>query len=611
MKKTLFFIVIFGITIGAIAQQIPLKGVVTVQNSKTYTGKTHYVKNAEVTHPNAKSDVTDDDGNFTLNITGLKQNIQTQITVTLYGAYNDYVVVNEKELQSITLGRITPVGVYICKKGDLEQRQAEMVGINMRKLEERMEADKKRLQKELDALRQNNDYLNVRCGEIKDSLNIISKNIDNAFERIKEYAQTMVLENLDDKDNNYIKAYDCFSRGELDSVSYYLSDYELDLKYQKVLQLQEEAKKEKELAEILTESAKAKEEYSENSLSNLIKEWLLLARTYGIKYDYDKAMLYYEKVIEVAPLNTETFFEYAKYLYSIREYNKAEKYFPICLEQYRALEKKNPKIYSADVAMTLLNLTMLHSALNEHPQALEACKEALEIYQNLAEENPETYLPHKAKALNELACSYFYTNDFSKALELFKEILDICRKLAAENPETYLVDMAGAWGNLANSYRALAEYSKALEGFEEALEIYKKLTEENPKAHLTKMTHVLNNLAILYYQIDKYKQALESFEEALNIHKKLAEENPKAHLSDIANISYNMALVHSTLNENSQALEKFKEALEIYGNLAAESPKAYLPNMAKILKKMADLYSDTNEYRQTLEKYEKALEIYK
>ncbi|MDR2970427.1 MAG: hypothetical protein LBU83_00655, partial [Bacteroidales bacterium] len=89
MKKfTLFFALFFCVTINVIAQQIPLKGIVTVQNSKTYTGKTQYVKNAEVTHSNAKNDVTDDDGKFTLNITGLNQNIQTQIAVVPHGEYS-------------------------------------------------------------------------------------------------------------------------------------------------------------------------------------------------------------------------------------------------------------------------------------------------------------------------------------------------------------------------------------------------------------------------------------------------------------------------------------------------------------------------------------------
>jgi molybdopterin converting factor small subunit len=210
MKRILFFIINFGIILSSLSQQVQLKGIVTVQNSKTSTGKIQYVKNAEIEHineNNAKTkDVTGDDGKFTLNIKGVKPNTQTQISVIPYGEYADHVVVNKKELQDITLGRVTPLSIYLCKKGELEQRQAEMIGINMRKLEERLEKDKKRLQNELEELKSKNDYLNVRYGQIRDSLDIISKNIDKAFERIKEYAQTMTLENLDDRDGNYVKA---------------------------------------------------------------------------------------------------------------------------------------------------------------------------------------------------------------------------------------------------------------------------------------------------------------------------------------------------------------------------------------------------------------------
>ena len=124
------FIVILGIAVNSAAQQVKLHGVVSVQNSKINTGRTQYVKGAEVEHVNLKNaktgDVTGDDGKFTLDIQGVQPNSQTRISVILHGNYADYVVVNEKEIKDITLGRVLPVGVYICKKGELEERRAEM-----------------------------------------------------------------------------------------------------------------------------------------------------------------------------------------------------------------------------------------------------------------------------------------------------------------------------------------------------------------------------------------------------------------------------------------------------------------------------------------------------
>ena len=610
MKRAVFFTFIFGMVVSSIAQQIPLKGVVSVQNSKTQTGKTQYVKNVEVTHPNAKNDVTDDDGKFTLNITGLKQNIQTQIAVVLSGTNKDYVVVNEKELRDITLGRVTPVGVYVCKRGELEQRQAEMVGINMRKLEERTDADKKRLQNELENLKSKNDYLNARYSEIKDSLDIISKNIDKAFERIKEYAQSMVLENLDDKDNLYVKAYDCFSRGELDSVSYYLQDKELELKHQKILQMQEEAKKEKELAAILTESARAKEEYSENSLHELIKEWLLLARTYNMKNDYEKTMFYYEKAINADTLQMDNMFEYANYLHSIREYTKAEIYYRQCLERYRTLERENPKAHLANIARVLNRLATLHRIVNEHSKALEEYGEALDIRRKLATENA-IYLADVATTLNDLAILHRANNEPRKALEGNEEALKIRRKLVTENSTVYLADLAQTLNNLAVLHWSFKEYSKALEEYGEALEIRRKLAAENPKAYLPDVAQTLNNLAVLHWNTKEYEKASQKYEEALKIRRSLSEENPKVYTDKVAQTLENLAILHKATKEYPKALKEYEEALEINRGLAAENPKAYLMYVAQTLDNLANLREEIKDYPKALAEREESLEIFR
>ena len=609
MKRAIFFIAVFGITANSIAQQIPLKGVISVQNSKTQTGTTQYVKNAEITHPNAKNDVTDDDGKFTLNITGLQQNVQTQITVILSGAYSDYVVVNEKELRDITLGRLMPLPVYICKRGELEKRQAEMVGINMRKLEERMEKEKNRLQKELEELKSKNDYLNVRYSQIKDSLDILSKNIDNAFERIKEYAQTMVLENLDDKDNNYVKAYDCLAKGELDSVKYYLKDEELNKKHRQLLLLQEDAKKKKELAATLTESAKAEEERYKSGINELIKDWFLLAQTAALQNKYEETEMYYKKMINADSMNADIIFEYARYLQSIREYAKSEQYYLQCLEKYRVLEKENPKAHLNEVAGTLHNFANLYRTIKEYPKALTAFEEVLEIRRKLAAENP-IYLADLATTLNDFAVLHWITKEYPKALAEYEEALEICKNsLVEENPKECLVNTAMILLNLANLHQTVKEYPKALEEYEEVLEMGRKLAAENPKKYLANVAQILNNLAILHWYVKEYPKALTAFEEALEIRRKLALENPKAYLTNVATTLNNTAVLHQDMKEYGKALEKHKEALDIFKRFAAETPKAYLANVVDVLNNLSWCFLCVKEYAQAEQYASEALKL--
>jgi len=660
-KNTILFITMLGFMLHAVAQQVPLKGVVTVQNSKTYTGKTQYVKNAEVEHTNAKNaktkDVTGDDGKFLLSIKGVELNTQTQIALTLHGEYGDYVVVNEKELRDITLGRLAPISVYVCKKGDLEQRQAEMVGINMRKLEERLEKDKNRLQKELNELRAKNDYLNVRYTEIKDSLNVISDNIDKAFERIKEYAKTMTLENLDDRDENYVKAYNCFSRGELDSVFHYLSEYELELKYQKVLQLQQEAQKEKELATILTESARQKEELSENTLNELTKEWLLLARTANMQNDYEKTQLYYGKILHADPTNTDIMLEFADYLQKIQEYEKAEPYYVQCLEINRTFVLENPNNYLPKLAKTLnslgyvhysksdfvnaskaykealtifrtlaedegsestlsavasilVNLGILHSDSKEHSMALPEFEEAFSIFKKLAEEhtNPD-HLSGVAKTLLYIASSHMDLNELTSALQEFDESVKIFRELAAENPK-HLHYLAVALQRRAVFHYYKRDYPLALQDNQDALQIYRALANENPKTYLSLLAGLLNNLATMRGDLEEYSTALSEYEESLKIRRELAAEQPVIFLPALANTLANYGRINRVLEKYQFALEQYEEALKIRRDFAAENPKAHNVYVAMLLTNLADLQSVTNKYSDAIQSYEESFKMF-
>ena len=503
MRRIIYlFIALVIITSNVLAQQIPLRGVVTVQNSKTYTGNTQYVKNAEATHPNAKTEVTDDDGKFTLYITGLKENSQTQITVIPYGEYTDYVVVNERELQDITLNRVLPISVYICKKGELEQRTADMIGINMRKIEERMENDKNRLQKELEELKLKNDYLNVRFKEIKDSLQFISDNIDNIFERIKKYAKTLVIENIDDKAENYANAYSCFLRGELDSVSYYLIDEELDLKYQKILLIQQESKKERESAAILIESAKEKEEYTENNFNELLKEWLLLANTADLQNDYEKAMFYYEKVISADTMNLDIILSYADYLRNINMNIKAEKFYLKCLSICEFLVKKNSSLYLQYLVIALNKLGDNYFAQHKYNTAEKYYLRCLDIREQQSKENPNVYLSDLADILNDLGDNYYNQKKFSTAEKYYLRCMDIREQKVKENSE-YITDLKIILKHISLNYAAQGKEKKALKYYMRCLNYIEKLAKSNQKDYLPLLATILNEIGS-YYQFFLY-----------------------------------------------------------------------------------------------------------
>jgi hypothetical protein len=351
-------ILLLGIILAILSthpQQIPLKGVVTVQNSKIRTGRIQYVPNAQVEHPKAKPEASDSEGNFTLFVTGVKSGAQTAITVTPPGAYRGYVVVNEREMQNITLGRILPVYIYVCPQGELEQRKAELIGVNMRHYEARIENDRKRLMDELQSLKDRNDYLYARYVEISDSLKLLVENTDAMFERITDYAEKFVVENLDLRDDNYVKAYMCFSRGELDSVSFYIKEDDLDSRESDLRKMEEDIRKMKKQVSILRESAGIKETYATESIKQLLKEWILLEwmteRTTG-----SETAALYEKIIRADTLNRQDALALAASLINGGKYAKAGKYFQMLLLLHEPLAGDDPESYGSALLQLINNI---------------------------------------------------------------------------------------------------------------------------------------------------------------------------------------------------------------------------------------------------------------
>ena len=65
MKRILSLMAIWFLLLHAMSQ-IPLSGVITVQNSKVNTGTTECVPHAQVASQNAQPNTTDNEGKFTL-----------------------------------------------------------------------------------------------------------------------------------------------------------------------------------------------------------------------------------------------------------------------------------------------------------------------------------------------------------------------------------------------------------------------------------------------------------------------------------------------------------------------------------------------------------------
>ena len=195
-----------------------------------------------------------------------------------------------------------------------------------------------------------------------------------------------------------------------------------------------------------------------------------------------------------ASRHPEIVFEYAYYCDEQNMFKKAEKLYIETLEGCRALAADNPAAYNPDVAMTLNNLAILHSDINDYQQAEQEYKEALEIRRALAAENPAAYNPDVAMTLNNLAILHSDINDYEQAEQEYKEALELYRALAADNPAAYKPYVATTLNNLAILHDDTKEYEQAEQEYKEALELITPYYEAYPNAFRDDYNRIKRNL---------------------------------------------------------------------------------------------------------------------
>ena len=323
------------------------------------------------------------------------------------------------------------------------------------------------------------------------------------------------------------------------------------------------------------------------------------------KKEYQKAIEYYEKALEIKPDKHEALNNMGVAYRNMGNHEKA-------IESYKKALEIKPDKHEA-----LYNMGNTYDDLGNHEKAIESYKKALEIkpdkdealnnmgvaYGNMADykkaiecyEKALEIKPDKDEALNNMGVAYGNMADYKKAIECYEKALEI-------KPDKHeaLNNMGNAYGNLDNHEKAIQCYEKALEikpdkhealynmgnaygnmgNHEKAIECFEKALEIKPDSH-----EALNNMGSAYGNLDKHKKAIECYEKALEI-------KPDKHEA-----LYNMGNAYGNMGNHEKAIECFEKALEIK------------PDSHEALYNMGVAYRNMGNHEKAIKCYEKALEI--
>jgi tetratricopeptide (TPR) repeat protein len=586
-------------------QQSVIRGVVSIHNSETETGKRQYVANAQVEDDfkKATSTTTNSNGQFGLVYVGIAEKAAVSFQVIRSGLQ----VVNIAALSAVA-GQQDLVKISMAPPGKVAEYRAKIYQVGKMEAEKGLELLLQKKSKELAALKKNTQANADKVKQLNNDITRIEEQRNKIDEQAKDLARRYAQVNLDDASPLVKNAFRLFKKGELDSAQLLLQHANLSRQVDSLL-----------LEEKKIEQGK-KEWQARDSIRGQRKHDIgealqLKADLHKTHFQFDSADYSFKELIRLDSFNIKYLSEYAFFFHWQNQHDKALAYYTKVLRILVGQRKVNPQTDGVDVAATEVKLGDLYYAKNEFVKAEEAYQEALEITKRLANVNPQTYEPYVAMTQNSLGRLYAAQNNAVKAEEAYQEAVEIRKHLAKVNPQTDEQYVAETLNNLGNLYStengAKNDLVKAEEAYLEALEIRKRLAKVNPQTYEPDVAMTQNNLGILYKAKNEFVKAEDAYQEAREIYKSLAKFNPQRYERFVAAIQSNLGVFYSDKKDFVKAEEACQEALEITKRLANVNPQTYDPVVALIQNNLGNLYKAKNDFVKAEEAYQEALEIRK
>lgn len=577
-------ITILTITI-TFAQQIILKGQVSIHNSKYRTGQIEYVPNAFVSAPFAGSKSTDADGKFGLTFVGM----DAGTTIKIAAEKNGLEVVNAYDLERVVIGRKPLLRIYLTLKGQLAQAQTELYNISRTALFAKKDALITRLlsdEKESQAaLAEVQKAWGMKVENVADAIELLESKIAELNKRLPEFALELAAQNLDFASDLYIQAYQHYEAGDIEKAIAILDDQQLDAAYEEATAAIEKAEADK---------AKLEESIAQRELEidQIIESLELKARSHRLLFQYKDAIAVYHKIetilvdrgqesgLKAAHIDNElgilyqelgdyekaydylrtsvitkeqlldndalslatAYINYASVLHRLGNYQDALKL------QHQALDIQLLNWSADDIRLANLydNMALVYKDLGSYERALAVQQKSVNLHQKVKKKNTDWLV-----AYNNLSIIYIEMDEPDLALETQLQ----ARTIAEQSLDTNDPRLASAYNNLAIIFQARNDHKAALELLEKAILILERtLPPNHPKLAAT-----YTNLALNYKDTEEIEKAIETQQKAIKIWLAIV---GKMH-PDLATAYNNLSVIYQAQEKHTEAIVAQKEALNI------------------------------------------------
>lgn len=589
MPKLLLYITLFfNLVYSLEAQQISLKGQVSIHNSKYATGRIEYVQNAYASAPFAGSDDTDSQGVFELPFVGIDAGTVVKVKVVKSGLE----VVNEYDLQRVIIGRKPLLRVYLIEAGKLALAQTELYNISREALYARKDAIINELTgkatENKTALKDLENFLGQEIADVATAINLLESKIENLEKRLPVFAQELATVNLDFASDLYIEAYEYFRKGEIEKAITILDDAKLETAYENAMATREEGERLEYIGQDL-------QEQSLLQIEQLVDNYKLKAESCILLFQNKKAITALNKIVDILEktkigvkdeLNLASIYDLLGLCHMLEiDQEQAAVFFSKSL---KIKEKLLPKD-ALELADSYGNLAIVFQQINNLKEAISLQKKSISI----KEESLVPSDPSLLDSYNTLASLYRDSNKGEEALTI--QLKTISRM---EENEVDPVLSASVYNNLGLTYKKFDKNKKAFDAFKKGI----LFLEQNSLTDRLLAATIYNNLGNSHRAIGEYEEALKMHYEALTIQEKILPQKHPRFYDSYDGIAFTLIY----MGEYNKALEFAKKAHAINSS----SLKANHAQIGYSHYCLASIYHHIGDTDLTLKHITKALEIF-
>jgi len=259
--------------------------------------------------------------------------------------------------------------------------------------------------------------------------------------------------------------------------------------------------------------------------------------------------------------------------WNLSDYQKALEYYSKALQINEEIGKKD------GIATNLGNIGIVYQNLSDYPKAIEYFSKALHINDEIG------YKIGTARNLGNIGVVYSNLSDYLKSLEYYSKALHINEEIGNKG------GIAVNLGYIGNVYMRLSEYLKALEYCSKSLQINEETgNKEGIAANL-------GDIGVVYDELSDYPKAIEYYSKTLQIYEEIENKN------GIAAALVNIGIVYYKLLEYPKSLEYYSKAYQIYEEIRNKGGIASaLGNIGRLYATKESTYYDIKKAEEYLQK---------